>query len=349
MVAAKPATHGSTGSQRRTPSTDATKEDRSGAPVWSLPVVAAIAIAVVAVGLAAAWILDGATSTKAGTNFISKPQFVLWLVIFCGQTAVWALAVVPVWRIGFRTGRWLRERGALPWRAIGGVLAAVVLLVGLAALFSLPPGVLRRVGPFHVLARSLRQLPQGHEWPLPDHVRKVETMTACAFAVGVGAIIGVWLVGFAFRELSRDRFPSARTLTHFLQLRDELNVLLAIVGTIVGLGTLATGALRNAVVAVGVKFPSQYVLIFGLYYSALIALAYAPSYVAMRAAGEAIRDRGAPLVSPLDPKFGDVVAKRKTLDELMQLNLSASSSFKAGVAILTPLAGSLVALLIGKK
>jgi hypothetical protein len=167
--------------------------------------------------------------------------------------------------------------------------------------------------------------------------------------VGVGAIIGVWLVGFAFRELSRDRFPSARTLTHFLQLRDELNVLLAIVGAIVGLGTLATGALRNAVVAVGVRFPSQYVLIFGLYYSALIALAYAPSYVAMRAAGEAIRERSAPLVSPLDPTFADVVAKRKTLDELMQLNLSATSSFKAGVAILTPLAGSLVALLIGKK
>ena len=98
-------------------------------------------------------------------------------------------------RIGFRTWRSLRKSGALPWRAVAGILVAALLLVGLAALFSLPPDALRRLGPLHVLARSLRQLPQGHEWPLPHHTRKVETMTGCAFVVGFGAIIGVWLVG----------------------------------------------------------------------------------------------------------------------------------------------------------
>ena len=68
----------------------------------------------------------------------------------------------------------------------------------------------------------------------------------------------------------------------------------------------------------------------------------------MKAAGERIRDKGAELVAPCDKTFVDVIARRRALEDLLQLNLSASASLKAGVAILTPLAGSLVALLIGK-
>jgi hypothetical protein len=47
---------------------------------------------------------------------------------------------------------------------------------------------------------------------------------------------------------------------------------------------------------------------------------------------------------PNDDNFADVIARRATLDAVLETNLSASATFKAGVAILTPLAGSLVSL-----
>jgi hypothetical protein len=113
------------------------------------------------------------------------------------------------------------------------------------------------------------------------------------------------------------------------------------------LGTLATGALKNAVNAIGIAFPSEFVLMFGLYYSALIALAYAPSYLALQAAGQRLLDANCPIPAPDTPTFVPDLERRTTLEGLLQLNVAASATFKSGVAILTPLFGSLVGLLLG--
>jgi len=59
-----------------------------------------------------------------------------------------------------------------------------------------------------------------------------------------------------------------------------------------------------------------------------------------------VRDCAYPLRGPTDPSFADVVTQRKTLDELLQTNLSASATFRAGVAIITPLGGSLISPLL---
>jgi hypothetical protein len=335
-------------SEPRETSASSAAASESESSIWELPLPALVAIAAIVICLVAAWVLRGATSDRRSTQFISKPQFVLWLIIFCAQAAVWVLALVPITRVTTRAFQTLRQSHQLAWHTAAGMIVSASLLLVLAVAFSIPPGQLPHTGPFRGLARALRQLPQGDQWPLRHHTEKIDLIAGCGFLVGLVAIAGIWLTGMAFRPLARDGAPTAATLRAFLQQRNDLNTLLAIVGAIVGLGTLATGALRNAIVAVHIAFPSVYVLIFGLYYSGLIALAYAPSYLAMKAAGERIRDKGAELVAPCDKTFVEVIAKRRALEDLLQLNLSASASFKAGVAILTPLAGSLVALLIGK-
>ena len=73
-----------------------------------------------------------------------------------------------------------------------------------------------------------------------------------------------------------------------------------------------------------------------------MGLAFAPSYLFMRRAGAALRDWSYPLPGPQDPTFFDIVEKRNSFDVLLQTNLSATATFKAGVAILTPLAASLL-------
>jgi hypothetical protein len=169
-------------------------------------------------------------------------------------------------------------------------------------------------------------------------------------------------------------------------LRTELTTLLAITALLIGLATLASGALREAVLAenrlpayrpvaisciaeqTGVsegtvraefgkfsdsypeclkwQFDRRYVLAYGLLFSAVLALAFAPAFVVMRRAGDGLRDDSYPLLEPTDGAFFEVVEKRRAFDTLLQTNLSSTVAFKAGAAILTPLAASLVSTLV---
>ena len=132
----------------------------------------------------------------------------------------------------------------------------------------------------------------------------------------------------------------AAVVETFLSLQRDLNTMLAIAGGIIGLATLATGALRNAVLAVHLRFDAYYLLLYGLYFTGVLAVAFAPSYLAMRNTGARLRDRSFSLPDPNDSSCFDVLTKRKSFDDLIQLNLWASATFKAGVAILAPLASA---------
>lgn len=323
---------------------------------WAAPAeVTAAAVAVVAV---AAWILWDARSTARGTRFISQPQFVLWLLILCAQAVVWTLAAVPVWSVVRHVGRELRAQRALGPKTLAGVALAALFVLLLGVVFSVPSGLVPSFGSLESLSRSLRQLPDKDQWPLPHHTLKISVLVSLGFVVGLTAIVGLWLIGIAFHRMALVRArPTSDVVERFLRLRDELNLLLAVVGVIVGLGTLSTGALRNAVLVQRhhhavfplLKFPPEYVLMFGLYYSGLLAVAYLPTYLALRRAGEHLREEAFPLVSPSSENFSERLAQRNAFGRLLQLDVSASSSFKAAVAIFTPLAGSLVGLVLGTK
>lgn len=93
-------------------------------------------------------------------------------------------------------------------------------------------------------------------------------------------------------------------------------------------------------------FDHQYVLGYGLLFSGLLAIAFAPGFLSIRKAGTRIRDKTYPLPLPSDPTFFQVVENRRKLDDLLQTNLSATGTFKAGVAIVTPLAASVISTLL---
>jgi hypothetical protein len=77
----------------------------------------------------------------------------------------------------------------------------------------------------------------------------------------------------------------------------------------------------------------------------VVALAYLPTYLALLQTGADLRDRAAPLRGPDETDFEAVIAKRKTLTELLGLDISASTSFRVGATILSPLFAALVSLL----
>jgi hypothetical protein len=282
--------------------------------------------------------------------FISTPEFFVWLGLLCAQGAFWALAVGPVLQMVRDLVRELRAIGALTSTTIAGIAVSGFAFMSLAA----------AIGFGWLLVRSSNAaVREAHEKypvasPLGQQQLKIGILTGAAFSISALAIAGIWLAGIGFHRIAGERRADIQAVEHFLDLRTRLNRFLATVGIMVGLATLASGALRNAVLALNdpkkptFNFDPQYVLMYGFLLSGLLGIAFAPSYLAMRNAGARLRDLAYPLPAPGDPTFTSMVKERGAFEDYLQTNVSASASFRAGVAIVTPLASSLLALLIPK-
>lgn len=184
------------------------------------------------------------------------------------------------------------------------------------------------------------------QFPLKNHEFKVTVIVAIGAVIGFAAMAGMWAVAMLLDRLRPTSRPTPEDLERFLALRRDLVSLLAIAGTVIGVATLAAGALRLAIIAAGLEYAAEYVLAYGLFFTGLLAIAFTPAFLAMRRAGASLRDNAYPLPAPNDDNFADVIARRAALDAVLETNLSASATFKAGVAILTPLAGSLLSLVL---
>lgn len=278
--------------------------------------------------------------------FIRTPQFLVLLLLLCAQAAFWVFALVPVVGTVYRRFVGLRTQQALQAGTVASVTASALFLLALGVLFDNAT----RYGISTLVAFT--KLPTN--WPLAHHNLKVTVIVLVPVLLGMLAIVGVWLVGIALQNLPFAATPTKADVESYLEGRNDLNTLIGVAAVIIGLGTLSTGALRNAVLALNPSLPAQpiyqfdtqYLLVYGLFYTGLLAIAFAPSYLALREAGARLRERAHPLPAPQDPAFSSVVSDRKTLDEFLQLDLFASATVKAGLAIITPLITSLIALLI---
>jgi hypothetical protein len=325
------------------------------------------------------WLLRRAGETDASKAFVSSPEFIVWALILCAQAAMWVGAAAYVVATVTRRVRDLRAVDALPRTTVTAILIAAVG-VALVTVLLLFGARLHLYGTF----TKLRGLPDP--WPLEGHTRKMVPFVVTAMLIGFVAIAGMWLTALGFADVRRRATPTREWVERFVSLRSELTTLLAIIAALIGIATLSSGALREAVLAENrlsasrdaavtciVKesresetavrarlddfvatypdcqpwqFDRRYVLAYGLLFSSVLALAFAPSFLVMRRSGDELRDVSYPLPDPGDPRFFDVVEQRSAFDALLQTNLSGTVAFKAAAAILTPLAASLVSTLV---
>ena len=191
----------------------------------------------------------------------------------------------------------------------------------------------------------LGEVPQA----FPHSHAKTQTLTGVALVFALSVSVSIWLIRGRLTELRMG--AAKKEIELFIEFRTDLERLLAILGAIVGLAVLASAALRQVVLGwaaftkTDANFPADYPLLYGLILSALVALIYVPTYLALLEAGTELRDRAAPLLEPDDPNFDAAVTKRKTLTDLLGLDISASTSFRTGAAILSPLFAALLTLL----
>jgi hypothetical protein len=265
--------------------------------------------------------------------FTATGQYRLWVLIICAQTALWGAASIPIWAsIRAYSAHWPGHKREIATAV--GLLALLVL--GFVIVSALRSGL-------------------RLDYPLPHHRWKVGLISVLGSIVALAGAVGVVLVHSALGSVPTRGRSGADQIGDFLRIRADLHRLLTIEGAILGAAILSTGALRNAILAYGhdanrtYSFPPEYVLLYGAYFSAVLALLYAPTYSRLLSVGGQLRDSFFPLQSPRMETWSDWYDKRKRLEELLKLEVTAGESFRTGVAILTPLASGLVGLLLHAK
>jgi len=257
-------------------------------------------------------------------DFAVKGPFLLWLGLICAQTMLWALALPPL--VGTFRRHW---RARTPASVRGEVVPSALVLIILAATLVLVS---------HRTAAAPDFIPRLYP--------KILVLTAFALLVALIAAMAIWLIRGRAEALAPGPGITRSELQTYMRLRADLERLLGFLGAVIGLAVLAYAGLRNAVLSYGKPDPgAERIVLYGIVLSLMLALIYLPTFATLQRTGTGIRDSVECLPEPGDPVLEARLAKRKALDELLGLQITASASFRAGAAILSPLLGSLTSLL----
>jgi hypothetical protein len=279
-------------------------------------------------------------------DFVSSGPFLLWGALICTQTAAWGVAVYLFH--GLRSDlEHCRERRIL---VAGGTLWVLVLGGVVAGAFG----------------------PQWAHWHsfeyLDDRGARITILGAIGSLVAMYGVTAIWAIYWKLKAMLQAGNLGLDHVHLYLSLQDKLQQLLLIIGSALGLTILTVGAERNAVitwattpprcasrspletfvlgpVSCDTHFPPEYMLVYGFFFTVLLAVAYAPAQFALADVGRRIRDSAASLDSLTAQNVAGRQAERTALDELLDLKLGTFGSFRAALAILTPLIGSLTGLL----
>jgi hypothetical protein len=261
--------------------------------------------------------------------FSRSGSFLLWAVILVAQPAIWAVAVAFVWSDLVALKGYVRTNR----REIVESAAMISVLTGIC---------------FAATAR----IPAFPPF-LPHHELKILIIATGGWVAGTIAATGIWLVHGAFKEMCDPaRAVRPADLARFLDLRRRLQRFLLVTGSIVGLAILGAGAERNMVDAYVHEyggpsgFPIEYVLIYGLFFTGLLAFVYFPTQLTMMRVAERIRDRFYPLPDLRDAAWDRQWAQRSTLEGILGIDVGPGATFKAAIGVLTPLLASLTGLLL---
>jgi hypothetical protein len=276
----------------------------------------------------AALLLINVRGSGPSRGFVSHGEARLWFILLAGQAGFWAVVTSYVWKIAWY---YVRRSGRDLGRIALSIAVIFVLLIGV------PIAVRLFEGPIDPI--------WGAAWKIP-------LLTGAGFVLVVlPSLMGVLgIQAFSVRSLGSTIEES--DIDGFIELRDDLNRFLALLGAAIGLAVLSTGALRNPVLVYHPKahLPPESILEYGGFLTLLLVFAYAPAYHALLRLGRRIRDVLLPKrPAPTDPGFSDWYATRRNLAELMQLEVGIYQRLQTAILILSPLVSAALSLAIPKR
>jgi hypothetical protein len=224
--------------------------------------------------------------------------------------------------------------GLATWTALA-VFALIIILMILSLIFWF------RVGP---------------RYPLAGHQLRVFTLTVLGLLALSPGASAIWLMRqrlLAVNQREPSGWPdTARRAKELLAMQDTLARVLLALGVAIGAATLATGALRNAVIAyrptTASQFSATYPLLYGGLFTAVLAMIYFPTYDDLQRTSRRVVEIACPVDWHDGPDHSWFEGRRDFAD-LLKIEHSPLQAFRSGVAILGPIIGSLLGLLLPVK
>lgn len=290
---------------------------------------------IVALGLfgfvgAITFVIEGETDgLRLVLNQPIIPRVHLWLILIGAQGALWGVSLVLL-------ASWWRMLIQDPWPTWPEVLFRFLIPIALLAAAAIWPS----------LGNGSSGWPPSRLGPVP--IGNLPTFSKIGIAVAWIAVSGMFVVGVRARtNIDKDNFQPDQ-LRYYLVLQRLQESFLLVAALVLGLGTLATAALRDAYNAsVGMDaFAKDYVILYGGVYSIFLAIAYGASRSNLIVRGRWIQDTllGDP---PLDAaKLKDWKEHRDALDTLFRLRLSGLSALGEAFSVLTPLLVAAISVLL---
>jgi hypothetical protein len=285
------------------------------------------------------YLLVGRSLSAENWAFIKSPKAMVWVFLIAGEFAFWANVIEPLWR--WRT-KLCHDYKLTRTRAIRLKLIAAVVFFALPGLF------------------LVYIVPDSN---LAHHDLKMTLVNLAAMITALVAVAGIWYVRAAveatFEEGGSNAQPNRSAeekIQLVIDLRSHLQRFITVLGAMVALATLAKGALRQAILETGghsADFPTEYVLLQGAYFTALLALVYIPTYSILAGVGSDLVDSIYPLKGTASDLDWDHLSRwqsnRKSLEAVLQLQAGAIHNLRASISILAPIATSVIAVLLGAK
>ncbi len=280
----------------------------------------------------------------AWTALVAATGAISWAGLLPATAAAWAAAK------GIRSPRSGDEpRRNFLWLGLTG--GVVVLVVSLALVFE------PQVAPLTVA------------WPLGgQQSTRVGLVTVFTSAPPMIAIAAIWLQAIqAVYDARRTGTSEAKLVTTYLDQRERTRGLLSYVGVVIGAGVLASGILRQGMLAgpyaTAKEFPEALVLAYGAFFTLVLVICYVPAHLMLRHAGGVLLARAlepleggtAPAVAEPGPAaiasaatLGEWQKRRKDLVELLHLDHDPQGSIRSAVAILAPIIAGFASMAFAK-
>jgi hypothetical protein len=251
---------------------------------------------------------------------------------------VWAtltigvIAALPViWRVGVDL---LRRLGLDPRRVLRSwaapALIGVVLVVTAAVLAG--------------------EYARGGGSPYYGGVVRIGVIYVLAVTAAVPAFVAIWE---CYRQLADDGCTkgqdSAMRVNRLLLVRECLLSALTTVGLLVSAGVLTVGAERQASLAdpkYTASFPSPYVLIWGLAFSALLVVNFLPAFRRLVRLANATIDDIFPILSPGSAGWQSRMQERKDLADLLKVTSGVKDVIISSILVAGPLISSAFSLFL---
>ena len=205
------------------------------------------------------------------------------------------------------------------------------------------------VGLFCLPLAVIRQSPRL----FPEYIATLESrmdavVISCILAI-LPSLLGLSVLVHTVHELSPDR---TNFTSRYFDARKSLNGFVLAVGSIIGIGTLATGGCQQTLQAhadagfISFAFPPELTVLFGAYHSFVLLMLSFPVEVLLHEKGTQFVEQSVPVPPVNSSGWAESCSLRQQVRDFFGLKSNILSQIRVSFGKLTPLIGGLLAYLL---